>query len=35
VARFEPDGRTSRERMLAGDDYIADDPELVRESNRC
>jgi maltose O-acetyltransferase len=28
------DSRTQRERMLAGDLYIADDPELVRESLR-
>ena len=28
------DGRTSRERMLAGDLYIADDPELARDSLR-
>ncbi len=29
-----PDGRTQRERMLAGDLYIADDPELARDSLR-
>ena len=29
-----PDGRTQRERMLAGDLYIADDPELAAESVR-
>ena len=29
-----PDGRTQRERMLAGDLYIADDPELTAESLR-
>lgn len=28
------DTRTMRERMLAGDDYIADDPDLARENNR-
>ncbi|HEY3142695.1 MAG TPA: sugar O-acetyltransferase [Acidimicrobiales bacterium] len=28
------DGRTQRERMLAGDAYIADDPELTRDSLR-
>lgn len=33
-APYAPDGRTNRERMLAGDPYIADDPELLRESNR-
>src|SRR3954468_25000884 len=27
-----PDGRTMRERMLAGDLYIADDPELAEEN---
>jgi maltose O-acetyltransferase len=32
--RFQPDGRTNRQRMLAGDQYIADDPDLARESNR-
>ena len=31
---FQPDGRSNRERMLAGDQYIADDPDLVRDSNR-
>jgi maltose O-acetyltransferase len=30
----ESDCRTQRERMLAGDLYIADDPELARESRR-
>jgi maltose O-acetyltransferase len=30
----ESDRRTQRERMLAGDLYIADDPELARESRR-
>jgi maltose O-acetyltransferase len=29
-----PDARTQRERMLAGDPYIADDPELARDSLR-
>lgn len=28
------DGRSQRERMLAGDLYVADDPELVAESRR-
>jgi maltose O-acetyltransferase len=32
--RFQPDGRTNRERMLAGDQYIAVDPDLAREGNR-
>lgn len=32
--RFENDGRTQRERMLAGDAYIAADPDLRRESDR-
>ena len=32
--RFQPDGRSNRERMLAGDHYIAEDPDLRRESNR-
>lgn len=32
--RFQPDDRSNRERMLAGDQYIADDPDLTRESNR-
>jgi maltose O-acetyltransferase len=32
--RFQPDGRSNRERMLAGDQYIADDPDLAREGNR-
>ncbi|NYD41385.1 sugar O-acetyltransferase [Nocardioides panaciterrulae] len=30
----DTDGRTMRDRMLAGDPYIADDPELFRESRR-
>jgi hypothetical protein len=33
-SRFEPDGRSNRQRMLAGDQYIADDPDLLREGNR-
>ena len=33
-ARFQPDGRSHRARMLAGDPYVADDPELLRESDR-
>jgi len=33
-ARFQIDGRTQRERMLAGDEYIANDPDLLRDSNR-
>jgi maltose O-acetyltransferase len=32
--RFKPDGRTNRERMLAGDHYIAEDRDLARESDR-
>jgi maltose O-acetyltransferase len=32
--RFQADGRSNRERMLAGDQYIADDPDLLREANR-
>jgi maltose O-acetyltransferase len=32
--KFQADGRTNRERMLAGDQYIAVDPDLARESNR-
>ena len=32
--RFQPDGRSNRDRMLAGDQYITDDPDLARESNR-
>jgi maltose O-acetyltransferase len=28
-ARFTPDGRSNRDRMLAGDQYIADDPDLA------
>ncbi len=32
--RFQPDGRSNRQRMLAGDHYIFDDPDLLRESNR-
>lgn len=30
----QPDGRTQRERMLAGKLYIADDPELARDNLR-
>ncbi len=30
----QPDNRSQRERMLAGDLYIADDPELARDSLR-
>lgn len=30
----QPDGRTQRERMLDGDLYIADDPELARDNLR-
>jgi maltose O-acetyltransferase len=33
-ARFQRDGRSHRERMLAGDQYIANDADLARESNR-
>ncbi len=32
--RFTPDERTNRERMLAGDQYIADDAELLRACDR-
>ena len=32
--RFQPDNRSQRERMLAGDQYIADDPDLQREALR-
>lgn len=32
--RFQPDGRSNRERMLASDQYVADDPDLARDSNR-
>ena len=32
--RFHEDHRTNRERMLAGDQYIADVPDLRREANR-
>lgn len=31
---YAPDGRSMRERMLAGDMYIADDPELAQASER-
>ncbi|MEM9217272.1 MAG: sugar O-acetyltransferase [Cyanobacteria bacterium P01_F01_bin.150] len=31
--RFQPDGRSNRERMLAGDQYIANDPDLIRDRN--
>lgn len=32
--RFTPDGRGNLERMLAGDQYIADDPEITRLTDR-
>src|ERR1700754_3424451 len=32
--RFQKDGRSNRERMLAGDQYVADDADLAREGNR-
>lgn len=32
--RFTPDGRSNLERMLAGDQYIADDPEITRLTDR-
>ncbi|MGE3315862.1 MAG: sugar O-acetyltransferase [Planctomycetaceae bacterium] len=32
--RFEMDGRSMRERMLAGDSYIANDPVLIEEADR-
>ncbi|WP_115727572.1 sugar O-acetyltransferase [Actinomyces culturomici] len=31
---YAPDGRTNRQRMLDGDFYIADDPELARITSR-
>ena len=31
---YQPDGRTNRERMLAGDQYVADDPDLEELSHR-
>ncbi|WP_139983732.1 sugar O-acetyltransferase [Nocardioides litoris] len=31
---YQPDGRTMRERMLAGDPYVADDPELEEWSHQ-
>lgn len=31
---FEPDDRSNHERMLNGDPYIADDPQLTEESHR-
>lgn len=31
---FRSDGRSNRERMLAGDPYVADDPQLIEESCR-
>lgn len=31
---YQPDGRSNRARMLAGDAYIADDPDLASESDR-
>jgi maltose O-acetyltransferase len=34
VGQISDDGRSQRERMLAGDYYIADDPELAAESLR-
>ncbi|MEO1130273.1 MAG: maltose acetyltransferase domain-containing protein, partial [Planctomycetota bacterium] len=33
-ARFQPDGRSNWERMLAGDHYFAEDPALAAESDR-
>ena len=32
--RFQSDGRSHRERMFAGDYYLADDPELIAERRR-
>lgn len=32
--RFKKDHRSQRQRMLDGDQYIADDPDLARESDR-
>lgn len=34
TSQTSPDGRSMRERMLAGDLYIADDPELAADSRR-
>lgn len=34
AVRTEPDARSQRERMLAGDPYVANDPELAKESRR-
>jgi maltose O-acetyltransferase len=31
---YTPDGRSNRERMLAGDQYLADDPQLIDERKR-
>lgn len=31
---FQPDDRSNYQRMLAGDQYIADDPEITREADR-
>jgi maltose O-acetyltransferase len=31
---YQPDGRSQRERMLAGDQYLADDPQLIEERKR-
>ena len=31
---YQPDGRSNYERMLAGDQYIADDPDMTREADR-
>lgn len=30
---FQPNGRSNRQRMLDGDQYFAEDPNLARESN--
>jgi maltose O-acetyltransferase len=32
--RFQADGRSNRERMLAGDQYIANDPDMAPEGNQ-
>ena len=32
--RFQPDGRSHHQRMLAGDQYLADDPLITEQGNR-
>lgn len=31
---FQPDGRSNRDRMIAGDPYMAEDPGIARDSDR-